>query len=125
MRPSRLPGYAWAAPMTAVGLLAAGAAAVTGGTVRRRGGVVEASGGCLRILLRGGAAMALGHVILARDGTCLRRSRLHEMHHVRQFERWGPLTLPVYGIVAVWLRLRGRHPYLDHPMEPPPTDPTA
>lgn len=91
-----------------------------------RGGIVEAYGGVVRWLLRGGglwrggAAMTLGHVILARDAECLARSRSHELAHVRQFERWGPLLLPVYWLVGVWLWCRGCNFYLDHPFEPPP-----
>ncbi len=112
-------GYLWAAPVTAAGLVPALLAAATGGSVRLRGGAVEACGGCLRRLLRGGAAAALGHVILARDAACLERSRAHEWVHVRQYERWGLFLLPAYWLVAAWLWLRGRHPYLDHPFEPP------
>ena len=115
----RLIGYIWALPVTGVGLLLALVAAVSGGSVRMRGGVVEASGGLLGRFLRGGAAMALGHVILARDAACLARSRSHELYHVRQFERWGPLLMPTYWLVGAWLWCRGCHPYLDHPMEPP------
>ncbi|HEX4611619.1 MAG TPA: hypothetical protein VH092_25715 [Urbifossiella sp.] len=119
----RLLGYLWAAPVTAVGLVPVLLAVATGGAVGVRGGVVEAQGGCLRRHLRGGAAAALGHVILARDAACLERSRAHELAHVRQFARWGPLLLPAYWLVAGWLWLRGRHPYLDHPFEPPPGEP--
>jgi hypothetical protein len=121
----RVVGYVWAFPVTAVGLLLAATAALSGGTVRWRSGVVEVSGGWPGRLLRGGrfhsggAAMTLGHVILARDANCLERSRPHELFHVRQYERWGPLLLPAYWLVAGWLWVRGRHPYLDHPMEPP------
>ncbi len=88
--------------------------------MRVRGGVVEAGGGLLRPLLRGGATMAFGHVIVARDAGCLERSREHELAHVRQFERWGPLLLPAYWAVGAWLRLRCFDPYLDLPLEPPP-----
>jgi hypothetical protein len=90
-----------------------------------RNGVVEVAGGLVGQLLRGnshwpgGAAVTLGHVILARDAECLVRSRPHEMCHVRQFERWGPLLLPIYWLVGAWLWCRGYHPYLDHPLEPP------
>jgi len=121
----RLIGYLWASPVTAVGLLAAGAAVLTGGGVRVRGGVVEAHGGLPGRALRGGrlrsggAAVCLGHVVVARDAACLDRRRAHERYHVRQFERWGPLLLPVYWLVGAWLWVRGFHPYLDHPLEPP------
>jgi hypothetical protein len=120
-------GYLWAAPVTAVGLLLALAARVSGGSMRCRDGVIEACSGLVAWLLRGGrlwgggAAMTLGHVILARDAECLARSRVHELAHVRQFERWGPLLLPAYWLVGAWLRCRGYHPYLDHPFEPPPS----
>ncbi len=61
--------------------------------------------------------MTLGHVILGRDHACLVRSRPHEHVHVRQFERWGPLLLPMY-VIAGWLaRRRGLDPHLDNPFE--------
>jgi hypothetical protein len=112
--------YMWAFPVTAIGLLFALAVRGSGGSVRLRDGVVEASGGWARHLVRSGAAMTLGHVILARDAECMDRSRVHELVHVRQYERWGPLLLPVYWLVSAWLRCRGYDPYLDHPFEPPP-----
>jgi hypothetical protein len=120
-----LVGYVWAFPVTLLGLLLGFLAALSGGSIRLRGGVVEVYGGVAGWLLRGdrfrpgGAAMALGHVILARDSECLVRSRSHELAHVRQFERYGPLFLPVYWLVGAWLWCRGYHPYLDHPLEPP------
>ena len=116
--------YLWAAPVTLVGLAIVATVWITGGKVQRRAGVIEAWGGVATRLLRGGrwrsggAAMTLGHVILARDLQCMDRSRPHEHHHVRQFERWGPFLLPAYWAIGVWLRLRGRDPYLDHPFEP-------
>jgi hypothetical protein len=122
----RLVGYLWAFPVTAVGLLLALIAALSGGSVGLREGIVEGTGGLVGSLLRGnrfwwgGAAMALGHVILARDADCLDQSRKHEVYHVHQFEWWGPLLIPVYWLVALWLWFRGYHPYLDHPLEPPP-----
>lgn len=122
----RLIGYIWASPVTAVGLLLALVAVLSGGSARSNNGVVEVAGGLVGLLLRGnrlwrgGAAMCLGHVILARNAECLEQSRSHEMCHVQQFEHWGPLLLPVYGLLAAWLWCRGYHPYLDHPLEPPP-----
>ena len=119
----RILGYLWAAPVSAVGLCLALLAGVSGGRVRLQGGLVEASGGATGWLLRGnrlwrgGAATALGHVILARDEACLERSRAHERAHVRQFERWGPLLPPAYVLIGWWLTLRGYDPHLDHPFE--------
>ena len=115
--------YLWASPNTAVGLLGVLAAVLTGGRARVVGGCVEAHGGAAAWLLRRGviggpaAAVTIGHVVLGRDADCLDRTRRHERVHVRQFERWGPFTMPVYVAVAVYLRVRGLHPYLDHPFE--------
>ncbi len=117
--------YLWACPVTLLGLCLARMALATGGSVRVRAGVVESSGGWAGALYRGnrlwrgGAALALGQVNLARDSACLARSRTHELVHVGQYERWGPFFLPAYWLVGGWLRLTGRHPYLDHPFEPP------
>jgi len=122
----RLIGYLWAFPVTAIGLLFALVAAPSGGSVGLRNGVVEVAGGLVGRFLRGnrlwsgGAAFTLGHVIIARNVECLHRSRAHEMCHVRQFEQWGPLLLPVYWLIAASLWCRGYHAYLDHPLEPPP-----
>lgn len=120
---SRLLKYLWASPVTIVGLAFAVAAAVSGGHVQIRDGIIEAYGGWLHSwmrggrLFRGGAAMTLGHVILARDRDCLERSRLHEQVHVHQFERYGPLLPPIYVAIAWWLAWRGYDPHLDHPFE--------
>ena len=122
----RLVGYLWAFPVTVVGRPLSLLAVLSGGSACLRGGVVEAYGGLVGRLLRGGrlwqggAAVTLGHVILARDAECLARSRSHELAHVRQYERWGPLLVPVYWMIGSWLSWRGYHPYLDHPLEPPP-----
>jgi hypothetical protein len=119
-------GYLWAFPVTLAGVTLALLSLASGGGARCRGGVLEAWGGLGGRLLRGGAlhsggaAVTLGHVILARDAVCLARSRPHELVHVRQYECWGPLLLPVYWSVSAWLWWRGHHPYLDHPLEPPP-----
>ena len=119
-------GYLWALPVTFIGLSLALFVRLSGGKIGRRGYVLEVHGGVLKWFLRagrlwkGGAAMTVGEVILARDASCLARSRAHEMKHVRQFERWGVFLLPVYFLIGAWLWVRGFDPYLDHPMEPPP-----
>ena len=119
----RLLGYFWAFPVTAVGMGLALLAVLSGGRLRFRDGAAETWGGLVGRLLRGnrcwrgGAAMTLGHVILARDAECLERSRAPERIHVRQFERWGILLLPAYLLIAWWLAWRGFDPYLDHPFE--------
>jgi len=122
----RIIGYIWAAPVTAIGILLSVLAFATGGSVTLRKGILTACGGTTGKLLcstkfrRGGAAMALGHVIIARNQECLDRSWNHELFHVRQFERWGIFLLPAYWLVSFTLWCRGYDPYLDNPFEPPP-----
>ena len=43
--------------------------------------------------------------------------RDHEMVHVRQFERWGPLMGPAYLGCSLALWLLRRRPYRDNPFE--------
>lgn len=45
---------------------------------------------------RGAAAMTLGHVVIGQDQQCLDSSRSHERIHVRQYETFGPLFIPLY-----------------------------
>jgi hypothetical protein len=114
--------YVWAFPATAVGLLLVVLALLSGGRATVIQGVIEAHGGLVATLLRRwllipAAALTLGHVILGRDATCLERSRRHEHVHVRQYERWGPLMLPIYLTASLVLYFRGFDPYLDNPFE--------
>ncbi len=120
----RLPLYLWAFPGTALGLALVPLAWMTGGRARLVQGVIEVHGGVVTFLLRRGlpglakpSAMTLGHVILGRDPDCLDFSRAHEHVHVRQYERWGPLFLPLYLLASLVLLCRGRDPYLDNPFE--------
>jgi hypothetical protein len=113
----------WASPWTLFGVLVGSTALATGGGCQRVGHVLEFHGGLLRwLLLRvpisgGAAAMTLGHVVIARTKECLDRSREHELVHVGQYERWGPLFVPVYLGCSAWLWLRGYDAYLDNPFE--------
>lgn len=116
--------YAWASPTTALGVLIALLAVLTGGRWHVRDGAIEASGGVLRRLLRsaipleGGArALTLGHVVLARTDPDLDATRAHERVHVRQSERWGPLFIPAYLSSSAWAAIRGRDAYRDNPFE--------
>jgi hypothetical protein len=122
--PLQLVKYVWAFPATALGLVFAPLAWFGGGSVKIVRGAVEIHGGLATRFLRRGvpffgsaAAMTLGHVILGCDQRCLDRTRDHEHVHVRQYERWGPLMLPIYLISSLVLYLRGRDPYLDNPFE--------
>jgi hypothetical protein len=61
--------------------------------------------------------MTLGHTVLGRTPADLACTREHELVHVAQYERWGPLFIPAYLGASAWLWLRGRHPYWDNPFE--------
>jgi hypothetical protein len=115
--------YLWASPTTLLGLALAGLALAGRGRAARVGGVLEAHGGLAvplleRLMPGGGAvAIALGHVIVARDAASLEQHRAHERVHVRQAERWGPLFVPAYLAAGLWAWLRGGHPYRDNRFE--------
>ena len=124
MRLFRVLRYGWALPNTLLGLLFVPVALASGGAVRRTDGVLEVYGGAVSWLLRhviplegGAAALTLGHVVLGRDGATLAQCRMHELVHVRQYERWGPAFIPAYFLASLVAFLRGGDPYLDNPFE--------
>jgi hypothetical protein len=43
--------------------------------------------------------------------------REHELVHVRQYERWGPLFVPAYLLCWLVQMLRGKSGYWDNPFE--------
>ena len=110
--------YVWAAPTTAVGLVAGALTLLSGGQVQLERGALEFHGGFARWFLETrlvrASAMTLGHVILGRDLPCLESCRDHEQAHVRQVELWGGLFLPAYVLASVWAWSRNRHYYLDN-----------
>lgn len=61
-------------------------------------------------------AITLGHVVLAVDELDPQTLR-HELVHVRQYERWGPLFVFVYLLVSVRARLGGGDAYRDNDFE--------
>ncbi len=121
--PLRLLAILWASPYTLLGLLLGIVGLCTGGRARRRGRVIEFHGGGVRWLLqqfffgKGAMALTLGHTVLGQTTAALDISRRHELAHVRQFERWGPLMGPAYLGCSLLLWLMGRRPYRDNPFE--------
>ncbi len=115
--------YTWPLPWTLLGLTAAVAVRLLGGQWRRTAGAVEAYGGALASVCRRLPpacqfdAITLGHVIIGVDAPTLDAARDHEHVHLRQYERWGVLFVPVYLGASAWLWLRGGHPYRDNPFE--------
>lgn len=116
--------FLWTLPNTALGLLFVPLALASGGGVRRAGDVLEVYGGAVAWLLRyvvplrgGVVALTLGHVVLGRSVSVLSRCREHELVHVRQHDRWGPLFIPIYLLASVAVWLSGRDAYRDNPFE--------
>jgi hypothetical protein len=113
----------WASPWSLLGLLVGLLGLASGGGVRREGRVLGFYGGIPARLLQhvpiasGAAAMTLGHTVLARTKQDLVATHDHEMVHVRQYERWGPLFVPAYLLCSLAMWTRGGHPYLDNPFE--------
>ena len=105
--------YVWAGPWSLVGL--ALSVLFRKRTVRR--GVVLAEGaswpGRLGWHYR---AITLGHVVLCVDEIDPVTFR-HELVHVAQFERWGPLFVPAYLVAGLWAALHRAHPYRDNRFE--------
>jgi hypothetical protein len=61
-------------------------------------------------------AITFGHVVLVvgdLDGATL----AHELVHVDQYERWGPLLIPAYLAAAGLAAASGGHPYRDNTFE--------
>ena len=116
--------YAWALPLTAVGLALTPLVFIGGGKVRCVDGVLEAQGPAIRWFLRrliplhgGAAAITLGHVVLGRTDRDLDRTRAHERVHVRQAERLGLLFIPAYLLAGFGAWLRGKRAYRDNYFE--------
>ena len=104
-------GFVWTSPNTLIGL-------VLGlGTFQRprlaHGAIIfdRAPRGLTALMLRANrVAMTVGFVILSAQpvtGPLL----AHEQHHIRQYEVWGPLFIPVYLVLAIG------YGYRRHPME--------
>jgi hypothetical protein len=111
----------WASPNTGLGVTVGLIGLGTGGRVQFRDGCLEFWGGGVAWLLRRfpvrPVAMCLGHVVLGLDAAYLRRCGRHERVHVRQYERWGPLFLPAYGLASLFVWWRGGRAYRDNPFE--------
>ena len=114
---------AWAAPYTALGLVAGLAMLATGARVRIVQRTFEFSGGLLPLALArvpascSFSAITLGHVILGLNAQCLDSLRDHEQVHVAQYERWGTFFIPAYLLSSAWQMCCGRGGYRDNYFE--------
>jgi hypothetical protein len=115
--------YAWAAPATLVGLLAALPAFATGARARAIEGALEVTGGRIHRLVAAlprrcrFCAITFGHVVVCTDECTAAAVRAHERVHVRQYERLGALFFPLYIGSSLVQWLRGRDPYFDNRFE--------
>ena len=109
----RAVAVVWASPGSLVGLLFSPFFRRR----RRTRGILLCEGATWpRKLGWGYRAITFGHVVLSLDE--LDPATLeHELVHVRQYERWGPLFPPLYLLGSLWAVLRGRHFYRDNPFE--------
>lgn len=119
----RLLRLLWASPYSVLGLAVGAIGLATGGGVRAREGILEFYGGFTRWIVRHSplgeccAAITLGHTVIGQSEADLDMAHDHEMVHVRQFERWGPLMGPAYLGASVVIWLAGGRAYLDNPFE--------
>jgi hypothetical protein len=103
--------------MAALVSIAFGARAVfVRGTFEVGGGRIAAGVGRLPRRLRFDA-ITLGHVIVGVDHLRLAALRDHERVHVAQYERWGPLFIPLYLASSLVAWMKGEDPYRGNAFE--------
>ncbi len=61
-------------------------------------------------------AITFGHVVLSVDALDEATLR-HELVHVAQYEKWGPLFVPLYLLASARAALGGGHHYRDNHFE--------
>ena len=106
----RFLAYVWASPNTVLGLLLG---LLSFQRPRVMHGVVlfdrHVRGVVWTLHLFRRAAITFGHVVLA-DRSVEGSLLVHELHHVRQYERLGPLYVPLYVAIWIFTGYRG-HPF--------------
>lgn len=103
----------WPAPVTLIGALLS----LSFRRRRFKAGVILAEGATWpRRLGWRYRAITLGHTVLSVDELD-ERTFQHELVHVRQFERWGPLFLIIYPAASAVAKIRGQHGYRDNRFE--------
>jgi hypothetical protein len=113
----------WASTWSIWGLAIGILGLLTGGRVRRRGPILEFWGGFLPLFLKyfpfiaGSPVATFGHVVLGRNERYLDACRPHQLVHVKQYERWGPLFVPTYLTLGLAMWCCGKRPYYDNPFE--------
>lgn len=120
-----LSGVLWALPLSLPGLMLALPVQMMHGRIDRITGNIPA------LLVRGPladrllalhpfgpmAAMAIGHIVIARRHGLTPQTLRHELAHVRQAARWGPVFPFAYLAASAWALLHGRQAYWHNPFE--------
>jgi hypothetical protein len=113
----------WASTWSVWGMAVGILGLLTGGGVRRRGPILEFWGGMLPLFLKyfpfiaGSPVATFGHVVVGRSERYLDACRPHQLVHVKQYERWGPLFVPTYLTLGLAMWCCGKRPYYDNPFE--------
>ena len=113
----RLPCYLWAAPCSVAGLVIAFVAVLLGAKAKVRNGTLQVVGGRLATVISRLPtrlkilAFTNGHVIFAVSRMAMDCYREHELVHVRQYERWGPLFPFLYIGSSLIQKSKGQDPY--------------
>ena len=103
----------WAAPWSVLGLLFG----MTFRSRRATRGVLLCEGASWPARFRWHyRAITFGHVVLCVD-VIDEHTLEHELVHVRQYERWGPLFVPVYLLASLVAFISGRNAYRDNRFE--------
>jgi hypothetical protein len=122
-RPTLL-GKIWTSPNSLIGLVLGVPALLFGARVRRGDNAVGFLDHPLLRLTRI-HAITFGNVVLYRpgwepdatvccyEGPALQRLGDHERAHTIQYERWGPLFLPAYLVLALWAFIVRRPNWLE------------
>lgn len=59
----------------------------------------------------------MGHVVLGWNREMLGFTRTHERVQVRQYERWGIMSVPAYLLASAVIYLQGKDAYRENPFE--------
>ncbi len=123
MMTSRFLRILWASPCSLVGLALGAVVLLFGGSVRRVGCVLELAPyrgpapSTSRLRRLPFSAITFGHVILGVSLQDLVQLRAHELVHVRQYERLGPLFFIAYPASSLLAAATGRCPYRNNRFE--------
>lgn len=124
MRRPSLLGKIWASPNTLIGLVLGAPALLFGARLQRAGNAINFLGHPLLHVLPM-RAITIGNVVLYRPGFgpdavvgCYEEPRTqrlgdHERAHTLQYERWGPLFLLAYLLLAAWTVVARRPNWLE------------